>query len=135
MNTTDANLNFVIDAERQLNAQVLAGHLREAYERWYADEVVMDESGHYAVKGKAENRERQEAVGRMFRVFGRRLISSAVEGCRSFSEWEFDLEYSGIRYIEKQVAVREWHDGKVIRERFYSQAPTFVSPQPPTIPR
>ena len=110
----------VIDADRQLNEQVLAGQLRQAYERWYDEDVVMKENGFAGAKGKATNRDRQESIGRMYKVYGRKLISSAVEGDRSFSEWEFDLEYAGFRYIEKQVAVREWRNGKVISERFYN---------------
>lgn len=110
----------VIDADRQLNEQVLAGQLRQAYERWYDEDVVMKENGLAGTKGKATNRDRQESIGRVYKVYGRKLISSAVEGNRSFSEWEFDLEYAGFRYIEKQVAVREWRNGKVISERFYN---------------
>ena len=109
----------VIDADRQLNQEVLAGGLREAYDRWYDDDVVMDENGQQAWKGKAQNRERLEAMGRVIRTHARRLISSAVEGNRSFSEWEFDEEYAGVRFTLRQVAVREWRNGKVVIERFY----------------
>ncbi len=113
------SLESVVDADRQLNEQVLASRLREAYERWYSEDVVMDENGHCEIKGKAANRDRQEEIGKLIRAYDRRLISSAVGGDRSFSEWEFDLEYAGVRYTLKQVSVREWQDGKVIRERFY----------------
>lgn len=129
MNQTEQATESVRDADRQLNEQVLAGHLRDAYERWYSEDVVMDESGHFVVQGKAANRDRQESIGRLYRVHGRRLIASATEGNRSFSEWEFDLEYGGTRYIEKQVAVREWQDSRVIRERFYTQALAIVKPR------
>jgi hypothetical protein len=112
----------VLDADRDLNRQVLSGNLRDAYDQWYGDDVIMDENGHYAMQGKAANRERQEAIGKIIRAYGRRLISSAVEGHRSFSEWEFDLEYAGVRYTLKQVSVREWENGKVVRERFYYHA-------------
>jgi hypothetical protein len=124
MNAVESGLESVIDADRQLNEQVRAGSLRDAYERWYDEDVVMDENGHYAMKGKAANRARQEAIGQVIRAYGRRLISSAVEGDRSFSEWEFDLEYAGVRYTLKQVSVREWQNSKVIRERFYYHAGT-----------
>jgi hypothetical protein len=117
-------LESVADADRQLNEQVLHGNLRDAYERWYGDDVLMDENGHYSMKGKAANRDRQIAIGQLIRAYGRRLISSAVEGSRSFSEWEFDLEYGGVRYTLKQVSVREWENGKVVRERFYYHSGT-----------
>ncbi len=113
------NAVSVIDADRQLNQEVLAGRLREAYDRWYDDDIVMDENGQHAWKGKAQNRERLEAMGRVIRTHARRLISSAVEGNRSFSEWEFDEEYGGVRFTLRQVAVREWRNGKVVSERFY----------------
>jgi hypothetical protein len=117
-------LESVADSDRQLNEQVLHGNLRDAYERWYGDDVLMDENGHYSMKGKAANRDRQIAIGQLIRAYGRRLISSAVEGSRSFSEWEFDLEYGGVRYTLKQVSVREWENGKVARERFYYHSGT-----------
>ena len=34
------NAVSVIDADRQLNQEVLAGRLREAYDRWYDDDIV-----------------------------------------------------------------------------------------------
>ena len=54
------------------------------------------------------------------RFHGAALLGSAVNGDRSYSEWEFDATYKGGHRVKlTQVAVRQWKNGQIVHERFY----------------
>ncbi len=111
----------VSELDSQLNQQILAGDILGAFDRFYADNVVMQENNSEPTVGKAANRAREEAfLASVEQFHGARVVSSAVNGTIAFSEWELDATYKGAgRFLLAQVAVREWRDGQVVRERFY----------------
>ncbi|HYO84821.1 MAG TPA: nuclear transport factor 2 family protein [Bryobacteraceae bacterium] len=113
--------NDIARLDQQLNEAVLRGEIMAAFEQFYAENVVMQENNAPPTSGKAENRKReQDFVNSVEQFHGARLLSSAVNGDLSFSEWELDATYKGAgRVLLSQVAVRRWRDGKVISERFY----------------
>jgi ketosteroid isomerase-like protein len=120
MSTTKLAENTAV-LDRELNKQILKGDILGAFDRYYADDVVMQENSAEPTRGKAENRKREEAfVASIEQFHGAKLLSSAVEGDISFSEWELDATYKGAgRFVLAQAAVRRWKDGKVLNERFY----------------
>lgn len=105
----------------QLNQQVLAGDILNAFDRFYADDVVMQENTSEPFVGKAVNREREIAFLNSVEQFhGAKLLGSAVNGDRTYSEWELDATYKGGGRVKlTQVAVRQWRNGQVAHERFY----------------
>ncbi len=105
----------------KINEGILAGKLMEVFEAYYAATVTMQENDAPACVGKDANRERElHMVAAAETMHGVRLLSSAVAGDVSFSEWEFDVTYKGApRMVMRQVSVRRWNDGKVVAERFY----------------
>lgn len=109
-----------LDAE--LNDMIRQGKALEAFEKFYADDVVMMENDQ-AFEGKEANRKReQEFFGNIAEVHGAGITSSAVsaDGTTSFCEQFFDATFKdGNRMKMEEVAVRTWRDGKVIKERFY----------------
>jgi ketosteroid isomerase-like protein len=107
--------------DRELNQRILDGDLLGAFDRYYADDIVMQGNTGEPTRGKAENRKREEAfLASVEQFHGAKLLSSAVEGDISFSEWEFDATYKGAgRVVLAQAAVRRWKNGKVVNERFY----------------
>lgn len=111
----------VQELDNALNQQVLAGDIMGAFEKYYAEDVVMQENSTEPFVGKAVNREReQQFVNSVAAFHGASVLSSAVNGDTSFSEWEMDVTFQGgARYKLAQVAVRTWKDGLVVRERFY----------------
>ncbi|MDX2151363.1 MAG: nuclear transport factor 2 family protein [Bryobacteraceae bacterium] len=121
MMSTQAIANNVSELDDQLNRQVLAGDILGAFDRFYAEGVVMQENNAEPVVGKAANRAREEAfLASVEQFHGARVLSTAVNGNVTFSEWELDATYKGAgRILLAQVAVREWKDGLVVRERFY----------------
>jgi ketosteroid isomerase-like protein len=109
------------DLDRQLNETILKGDILGAFDKFYADDIVMQENMTEPFVGKAINRKREEDFLASVEAFhGASLLSSAVNGDLTFGEWEFDATYKGAgRFKLTQVAVRKWKDGRVVHERFY----------------
>jgi len=114
---TTAELN------KQLDDMILAGKALEAFEKFYADDVVMcenfDKEKEWA--GKAVNLKReQEFFGSIAEFHGGSVGKTASEGDVSFSEWFMECTFkNGMRVKMNQVAVRQWKNGKIVHERFY----------------
>ena len=87
----------IAELDRQLNAALLASRFEYAFDTMYADDVVMQENSSPPCVGKPANRKRQEYYGTVAECLAVRLLSSAVSGDKSFSEWEFDINYQGLR--------------------------------------
>ncbi len=111
-----------LDAE--LNQTVLAGRILDAFDRFYADQVVMQENNAPAVAGKAANREREvKFVESIEQFHSAAILNTAVQGDVSFSEWVMDVTFKGgVRVKLEQVAVRKWQKGQITHERFYYNA-------------
>ena len=109
------------ELDNALNQQILSGDIMGAFEKYYAEDVVMQENSAEPFAGKAFNREReQQFVNSIAEFHGARVLSAGASGDTSFSEWEMDVTFQGgTRYKLAQVAVRTWKDGQVARERFY----------------
>ncbi len=107
-----------------LNKMILAGQNMEAFEKYYHDNVVMQENNNTPTVGKAANREREKQTMAMIVAFhGAELRSVAFGEDVSMAEWSFDMTYKGGHRVKtQQVAVQRWQDGKIIRETFYYSA-------------
>lgn len=107
--------------DKQLNQDVLSGKAMEAFEKYYADDVVMQENSDEPRRGKAANRKAEEEFFASVEKWnGGACTASAVNGDVTFSEWEYDLTFKGgTRVKMNQVAVRHWKNGKIVNERFY----------------
>ena len=113
---------IVLDAE--LNHMILSGKALEGFEKFYAEEVVMQEGIGATRKGKVANRKYEEQFFASIAEFhGAELLGAAAQGDRSYSEWSFDVTLkNGTRNKSTQVAARKWKDGKIVWERFYAAA-------------
>ena len=110
--------------DRKLNQAILAGDILNAFETYYAEDVVMHENDSQPFTGKSVNRKREEDFVNSIQDFhGARLLGEAVNGDTSYSEWEYDLTFkNGLRVKLQQVAARRWKNGQVSHERFYYKA-------------
>jgi hypothetical protein len=111
-----------LDAE--LNQTVLQGRILDAFDRFYADSIVMQENNAPATIGKAANREREtKFVDSIEQFHSAAILNSAVQGNLSFSEWVMDVTFKGgVRVKLEQVTVRTWKNGLIVHERFYYNA-------------
>ena len=107
--------------EEELNQMILSGQAMDAFEKLYADDVVMQENQDEPRRGKDTNRVYEQAFfGNIAEFHGAKLGGVAVNGDRSFSEWTFDVTFKdGARMTNDQVTARTWRDGQVVFERFY----------------
>jgi len=107
--------------DQTLNDMVLSGKALEAFEEYYADDVVMQENSDEPRVGKEANRKAEEEFFASLAEFHEgKVLASAVNGDTSFSEWFMDVTFkNGYRMKLAQVAVRKWKDGKVVHERFF----------------
>ena len=107
--------------EHELNQAIMKGDLMKAFDKYYSDTVIMQQNDESPVAGKDVNRKREEEFMKMVEQFhGAKLLTEAVNGDVSFSEWEYDLTIKGRgRSKMCEVAVRHWKNGQVARERFY----------------
>jgi ketosteroid isomerase-like protein len=107
--------------DTELNQMILSGQALDAFDKYYADDVVMQEGGEEPRRGKAANRAYEEQFfGAIAEFHGAQLLASAATGDHSYSEWVFDMTFKdGTRVTNTQVAAREWKDGQIVKERFY----------------
>ncbi|MEF8816448.1 MAG: nuclear transport factor 2 family protein [Salinibacter sp.] len=109
--------------DQELNNMILQGEILEAFEKFYADDVVMEEGDDRRV-GKEENREyEKQFVNSLEQFHSAEIKARAVdeEEHVTFSEWENEMTLEGVGRVEqKQVAVRTWNeDGEITNEKFY----------------
>lgn len=109
------------ELESQLNELLLARRPMEAFERFYAEDIVMQENVDPPVVGKQRNRAREEAFFGAIASFDRvELLGSAVGDDVTYSEWIYELTLRDGRKLNMtEVAARRWRDGLVVHERFY----------------
>ena len=86
----------------EMNRMIMSGQNMEAFEKYYHDDVVMQENANPICEVKAV----------------------AIGDNTTMVEWSFDMTYKGgNRSKMEQVAVQRWKDGKIIHERFYYNSP------------
>jgi ketosteroid isomerase-like protein len=121
MSTTTAAVAGIAAVDAQLNEMILTGRALEAFEKFYADDVVMQENSEDPRVGKGLNRKfEEEFFAGVAEWHDGKLLASAVNGDISFSEWYMDISFkNGARMKASQVAVRKWKNGKVVNERFF----------------
>ena len=107
--------------DQELNSMILSGKALEGFERFYADDVVMQENSLEPFVGKDFNRKREiEFFSSIEAWHGGACTASAVNGDVSLSEWTMDITIKGMGRVQMaQAAVRRWKDGKIVHERFY----------------
>lgn len=117
--TLESTLTASID---ELNALIRDRKLVEGIERFYADEVVMAESGTQSMTGKIANRERERAFVTGLTRWEPTLHSSAVDEHRGVAYNHWTIPFTHTEYgsgVLEQIAVQQWKDGRIVHEAFY----------------
>lgn len=105
----------------ELNQMILEGKVLEAFEKFYADDVVMQDNNNPVRTGKAANRKYEEAfVGGLTEFRGARILNTIIsDGIAVVETWmDFTHKDYGDRNYT-QVSVQRWKDGKIVEEKFY----------------
>lgn len=108
----------------ELNSQILQGDILGAFDKYYADDVVMQDNDSEPRKGKKECRNYEEQfVNNLKEVHDVKVKSVAVneDDNVAMAEWLFDMTFKdGTRDTRNQVSVQKWNEnGQVEWEKFY----------------
>lgn len=114
-------MNTLLEKISTINDMILQGQALEAFDQFYHDDVVMQENDNPQVVGKVANRKREEDFfGAITEFRGAKPLNVAVGENTTMVEWHFDYTHKdwGVKNYT-QVALQEWKDGKIIKEKFY----------------
>ena len=114
-------MNTLIEKISTINDMILHGKALEAFESFYHDDVIMQENDNPEFIGKAVNRKREEEFFASITEFrGAKPLKVTIGENTTMVEWHFDYTHKdwGVKNYT-QVAVQDWKDGKIIKEKFY----------------
>ena len=104
-----------------LNSLVIKGQLMDAFEKYYHEDIEMQENSNAPVKGKDTNRKRElEFLSNVTEFRKASVAELAVNGNTSFVIWSYDYTHKewGVRNYT-QVSVQHWKGTKIIKEQFF----------------
>jgi hypothetical protein len=114
-------MSTLLEKISDLNDLVLQGKALDAFEKYYHENVVMQENENPPTIGKAANRQREIEFFNSITEFrsAKPLKVTVGEGI-TMVQWQYDYTHKdwGVRNYT-QVSVQEWKEGKIIREQFF----------------
>ncbi len=114
-------MNLLIEKISDLNDMVMQGATLEAFEKFYDEGVVIQLNDDLAIKGKALNRiNKQKHFDCIIDFKSAKPLKVTIGEQSTMVEWHMNYVHS--EYGEKcytQVAVQDWKDGKIIKEKLY----------------
>ena len=107
--------------ETELNALTAQGKILEALEAYYADNATFQEGNTAPKPGKQAHHDFLSGFFATLKAFnGATLHAQAIGDNVTISEWTFDMEGPEGPILWNEVLRRQWKDGKVVSERFYT---------------
>lgn len=108
---------------KDLYGMIGQGQLLDAFEKYYAENVVMTEIGEEPRVGKDLNRVYEKKFLASVEAFHGMGIDAFTanedEGITAVENW-MDLTFTGgARVMYRQVAVQKWSGDQIVEERFY----------------
>lgn len=120
MNTIEKELT-IKEKIKDLNDLVINGRMMEAFEKYYHEDVEMQENDNLPLAGKDANRRREQEFLSNIEEFRNASVEAvATSGDVSFVVWSYDYTHKewGVKKYT-QVSVQKWKDGKIIHEQFF----------------
>ena len=114
-------MSALIEKIDDLNDLVLQGRAPEAFEKYYHDDVVMQENENPPTIGKEANRKRENEFFSSITEFrSAKPVKITIGEDISMVQWQYDYTHKawGVRNYT-QVSVQEWKDGRIIKEQFF----------------
>ncbi len=113
-------MNNFKDNNEQLNKMLEQGKAMEAFELFYAENVTMQENETEPRSGKDFNREQCGGFVEMVPDLKLSVLRVAYGDNLSIQEVLFDYtNEQGEKIVYPEVAVRQWENGLVVKEKFY----------------
>ncbi|WP_024772345.1 SnoaL-like domain-containing protein [Aquimarina macrocephali] len=118
---TEVTKTNVKEQVMALNAMIKKGLILEAFEKFYANDVIMQENENPPTFGKDANRELEKAfVSNITQFRNAEVTNVLINDTISVVQWAFDFDHKewGTRnYL--QLAIQRWENGQIINEKFY----------------
>ncbi len=111
----------LLEKMSDLNNLVLQGRIIDAFEKYYHEDVVMQENELEPRVGKAANRLAElDFLANVTQFRSATPLKVTAGQNATMVEWHYDYTHAlwGERNY-KQVSVQEWKDGQIIKEKFY----------------
>jgi hypothetical protein len=106
---------------KDLISHIQHGKFMEAFEKYYDDNVVMQENEQEPTIGKISNRLREQEFFSNTTGFENSKVESIATGNDvAILVWHYNYnhrEWGQKNY--KQVSVQHWKDGKIVKEQFF----------------
>ena len=114
-------MNTLLEKVGDLNDMLLQGQQVEALEKFYAPEVEVQENDREPVKGKDKAIEARKAfLAGIKEISCVRPLRVAVGEGTTMVEWQVSYQLNeGTEQQFTQVAVQEWKNGQIVKEKFY----------------
>jgi hypothetical protein len=113
-----AELKALVD---ELNQMILEGKILDAFEKFYGEDVVMQDNDYPQRVGKATNRQyEQDFVNGLTAFRGAKVLNTIISDGIAVVEWWMDFthkDYGDRNYT--QVSVQRWKNGQIVEEKFY----------------
>lgn len=117
----------VLKLEQALQLMMAQGQMMEAFEKFYADNIVMVEPVGEIRIGKAVNRTFEEQWMSSLKEIhnsGVRALTSNEETGHTCTESWIDVTFQdGTRMKMEEVSVKKWENGLIVHEKFYYNVP------------
>lgn len=104
-----------------LNSMILEGKILDAFDKFYAPDVKMQDNDYPVREGFDLNRTYEEAfVNGLTEFRGAKVLNTLISDGMAVTEWWFDYTHKdyGVRNYT-QLAVQRWKNGKIVEEKFY----------------
>lgn len=112
-----------LEKEQELQSMVGQGQMVEAFEKFYAENVVMEEPMSGRTEGKDANREREmQWLENLAEAHGggvTGITSNEAEGITMSETWMDATFKDGNRVKMEEVSVKKWEGDQIVHERFY----------------
>lgn len=108
----------------KLNALIKEGRIKEAFEKYYSDNIIIQVNGNPPIFGKELNRKREviflQEIEKLKSAEIKSVTFGGSEDNVSMTEWAIKIENKdGKNKIIHRVNVQHWKDNKIINERLY----------------
>lgn len=119
--TTTTELRAIYE---DIQTLLLQGKAMEVFEKYYAEDVLMQENDNPPTIGKAANRVRElDFFAKITEFRSMKLKELAVRENLIISEWFVDYTHAEWgKVTHDQISVSRWKDGKVISDQYYYTA-------------
>ena len=114
-------MSKLLEKITDLNDLILQGKAMEAFEKYYDEDVTMQENESEPTIGKEVNRKGEEEFFRNVTEFrSAQRLKVTIGKNTTMVEWQYNYTHGewGVRNYS-QVSVQVWKNGGIIKEKFY----------------